>query len=96
MTVFALMNRTPSSASTADDMTAWIICEMLRTAPLLKGMLSFPAMNVCPPTRLQDFDFDWISIMRCCGLPRPCCLRGRLVLHPPALPCSPRIVDIAP
>ena len=31
MAVFALMNRAPSSASAADDMTARIICEMLRT-----------------------------------------------------------------
>jgi hypothetical protein len=35
-------------------------------------------------------------MMHHCGLLRPCCLRGRLVLHPPALPRSPRIVYIAP
>ncbi len=58
MAVFALMNRVPSSASTADDMTAQIICKILRTAPLLKGMSSFPAMNMCPPVRLQDFGLD--------------------------------------
>jgi hypothetical protein len=58
MAVFVLMNRAPNSASTMDDMTAQIICEILRTAPLLKGMLSFPAMNMCPPTRLQDFGSD--------------------------------------
>jgi hypothetical protein len=50
MAVFALMNRVPNSALTADDITAQIICKMLRTAPLLKGMLSFLAMNMCPPT----------------------------------------------
>ena len=54
MAVFALMNRAPSSASAADDMTARIIWEMLRTAPLLMGILSFPAMNMWPPARLRD------------------------------------------
>jgi hypothetical protein len=44
--VFALMNRAPNSSSTADDMTAQIICEMLRTAPLLKGISSLLAMNM--------------------------------------------------
>ncbi len=56
--VFALMKRAPNSASAADDMTAQIICEILRMAPLLKGMSSFPAMNMCPPARLQDFGSD--------------------------------------
>jgi hypothetical protein len=37
-----------------------------------------------------------INMMCCCGLLRPCCLHGRLVLRPSALPCSPRIVYIAP
>jgi hypothetical protein len=27
-------------------------------APLLKSMSSFPAMNMCPPARLQDFGSD--------------------------------------
>ncbi len=44
--VFTLMNRAPNSASAADDMTAQIICEMLRMAPLLKGISSLPAMNM--------------------------------------------------
>ena len=55
MAIFALMKRAPSSASAADDMTARIIWEMLRTAPLLMGILSCPAMNMCPPARLRDF-----------------------------------------
>ena len=53
--VFALMKRAPSSASAADDITARIICEMLRTAPLLMGISSFPALNMWPPARLRDF-----------------------------------------
>ncbi len=44
--VFAIMNRAPNSASAADEMTAQIICEMLRTAPLLKRISSLPAMNM--------------------------------------------------
>ncbi len=56
--VFALMNRAPSSASAVDDMTAQIICKILRTAPLLKGMSSFLAMNMCPPVQLKDFGSD--------------------------------------
>ena len=52
--VFALMNKAPSSASATDDMTAWIICEMLRTAPLLTGISSFPTMYIWPPARLRD------------------------------------------
>jgi hypothetical protein len=58
MAVFTLMNRAPSSASTADDMAAQVICKILRMAPLLKGMSSFPAMNMCSPTRLGDFGSD--------------------------------------
>ena len=44
--VFALMNNAPSSASAADDMTDFIICDMLRTAPLFIGISSSPAMNM--------------------------------------------------
>ncbi len=57
-TVFALMNRAPNSASAADDMTAQNICKILRMVLLLKGMSSFPAMNMCPPAQLQDFGLD--------------------------------------
>ncbi len=34
---FALMKRAPSLASTAEDITARIICKMLRMAPLFFG-----------------------------------------------------------
>ena len=57
--VFALMNSAPNSASAADDMTALIIIwEILRTAPLLRGMFSFPAMNMWPPARLRALASD--------------------------------------
>ncbi len=57
-TVFALMKRAPSSASVADDMTAHIICEILRTAQLFVGMSSLPAINMCPPAWLHAFGSD--------------------------------------
>ncbi len=63
--VFALMKRAPSSASTADDMTAHIICKMLRTAPLFVGMSSLPAINMCPPARLSAFDLDKYEASLC-------------------------------
>ena len=52
--VLALINRAPSSASAVDDMTARIICKMLRTAPLLMGILSFLTMYMWPPAWLRD------------------------------------------
>jgi hypothetical protein len=56
MAVFILMNRALNSVSTVDDMTPKIICEILRMAPLLKGMQSFPAMNMCLHAPLQAVD----------------------------------------
>jgi hypothetical protein len=58
MAVFALIKRALSSASVVDDMTARIIFKILRTAPLFVGMLSLPAMKMCPPTRLHAFGLD--------------------------------------
>ncbi len=65
--VFASMNRAPNSASNADDMTARIICEMLRMAPLLKGISSLPAMNMWPPAWLRAF---WLGEVRCIAVDR--------------------------
>ncbi len=56
--VFALINNAPSSASAADDMTDFIICEVLRTAPLFIGILSSHAMNMWPPAWLWAFGSD--------------------------------------
>ncbi len=53
--ILALMNSAPSLASAAEDITALIICNMLSTAPLLVGIFSCPAMNMCPPAWLQAF-----------------------------------------
>ncbi len=62
---FALMKRAPDSASMADDMTAPIICKMLRTAPLFVGMSSLPAINMSPPTRLHAFGLDNYEALLC-------------------------------
>ncbi len=56
--VFALMNSAASSVSAADDMTDFMIWEMLRMAPLLIGILSSPAMNMWPPAWLRAFSSD--------------------------------------
>ena len=56
--VFAFINKAPSSASAADDMTARMICEMFRTAPLFVGMSSFDDMNICPPAWLRALGSD--------------------------------------
>ena len=55
---FALMKRAPNSASAAEDITARIICEILRTAPLFLGISSSVAINMWPPARLRAFGSD--------------------------------------
>ena len=62
---FAFMNNAPSSASAAEDITARIICEMFRTAPLFLGMSSFAAMNMCPPALLRAFASDKYDASLC-------------------------------
>ncbi len=52
------MNSAPSSASAAEDITALIICIVLKTTPLLMRISCFPAMNMCPPARLKVFGLD--------------------------------------
>ena len=52
------MNSAPSSASAADDITAFIICETFITATLFAGISSFPDMNQWPPALLLAFDSD--------------------------------------
>ena len=56
--VFALMKSAPSLASAADDITARIICEILRMVPLFFGMSLLLAMNIWPPARLRAFAFE--------------------------------------
>ena len=56
--VFVLMNSAASSASVADDITDFITCKMLRMAPLLIRILSFPAMNMWLPAWLWAFGSD--------------------------------------
>ncbi len=61
--VFALINKAPSSASATNDITARIICKMLRTALLLMGILSFPAMYMWPPARLRDLGSERYDVL---------------------------------
>jgi hypothetical protein len=63
--VLALMNNAPSLASAADDITAYIICKILSTAPLLMGMSSVPAMNMWPPALLQALGSDTYDALLC-------------------------------
>ena len=52
---FALMNNAPSSASAAEDITALMIVDTVRIAPLLGGNLSSFDKKKCPPAQLRDF-----------------------------------------
>ena len=54
--VLALMNSAPNSASAADDITAFMICEIFSSAPLLMGISSESAMNMWPPALLRAFN----------------------------------------
>jgi hypothetical protein len=53
MASLQLMYRAPISASAADDMTALMICEIVRIAPLLLGIVSLFDMKKCPPALLR-------------------------------------------
>ena len=52
------MKRAPNSASVAEDMTAFMICEMVRTDPLFGGTAESSDMKKCPPALLLAFDSD--------------------------------------
>jgi len=49
---------TPILASAADDMTASMICEIVRMAPLLLGIASSLDMKKCPPALLHALVLD--------------------------------------
>jgi hypothetical protein len=53
MASLQLMYRALISASAADDMTALMICEIVRIAPLLLGIVSSFDMKKCPPALLR-------------------------------------------
>ena len=52
------INRAPSLASVAEDITALMIWETVRTASLFDGMVSSLNMKKCPPALLLAFDSD--------------------------------------
>ena len=58
MASLQLMYRAPILASAADDMTALMICEIVRIAPLLRGTASSFDMTKCPPALLRAFVSD--------------------------------------
>ena len=51
----ALINRAPSSASAADNVTTLIICEIVSTAPLFGGNEELFGMNKFPPALMRAF-----------------------------------------
>ena len=53
-----LMKREVSSASAAEDMTDFMIWEMVMTAPLFGGVLVSLDMKKCPPPLLRAFDSE--------------------------------------
>ena len=53
-----LMKRAPNSASSAEDMTAFMIREMVRTDPLFGGTDESSDMKKFPPAMLLAFDYD--------------------------------------
>ena len=53
-----LMKRDPNSASYAEDMTTFMICEIVRTDPLFDGTAESSDMKKCPPALLLAFDYD--------------------------------------
>ena len=53
-----LMKRAPNSASTAEDMTSFMICEMVRTDPFFGRTSESPDTKKCPPALLLAFDSD--------------------------------------
>ena len=52
------MKRDLDSASAAEDMTAFMICEIARTDPLFGGTAESLDMKKCPPDLLIVFDSD--------------------------------------
>ncbi len=74
MASLQLMYRAPTSASATKDMTALIICAIVRMAPLFGGLAVLLDMNKCPPAQLRAFDLE--GMMHHCVLQIICHLRG--------------------
>ncbi len=60
-----LMESAPTSASAAEDMTALIICAIVRMMPLFGGLAVLLDMKKCQPARLHVFDLDRYDAMLC-------------------------------
>ena len=59
------MKRAPSSASAAEDITALMIWETVRTAPLFDGMELSLDMKKCPPALLLAFGSEKYDASLC-------------------------------
>ena len=67
MADFALMmKRAPSSASAEDDITACMICKMLRTAPLFVGISheTHPLLAACCYPWQQDAPLMMVMLVK--------------------------------
>ena len=53
-----LMKSAPKYASAAEDMTAFMICEMVRKDPLFGGTSDLSDMKKCPPALFLAFYSD--------------------------------------
>ena len=53
-----LMKMDTNSASAAEDMTAFMICEMVRTDPFFSRTAESSYMKKFPPAQLLAFDYD--------------------------------------
>ena len=59
------MKKAASSASAAEDMTAFMIWAMLMTAPLFGGVLVLLDMKKCPPALIRAFDSERYEASLC-------------------------------
>ncbi len=65
MASLQLMSRASTSASAAKDMTALIICVIVRMAPLFGGLAVLLDMKKCPPAWLRVFDSERYDALLC-------------------------------
>ena len=61
---FMLIKSAPNSASAAGNMTALIVCTVLRTVPLFGGKILVVKRKICSPTLLHDcFSFKYDALL---------------------------------
>ncbi len=65
MASLQLMQRAPTSASAAEDMTVLIICAIMRMAQLFGVLAVLLDMKTCPPAWLRAFDLERHNVLLC-------------------------------